>query len=370
MKKTKILFFINTLNFGGAEKVLVNLVNHMDPAKFNITVKTVINSGIYRKQLSPHIRYQSIFPQNKLFSYVFSKFLAGKLNSKRFYRRYVADDYDTEVAFLEGFCTKILAASSAPNKIAWVHTDLFHYYGHENLFPSIEENRECYARFRKIVCVSESVKEGFIQQFGDMKQLTVLYNPIDEITISQKAREPVNVEWKDGTIRVLTVGRLVEQKGFDRLLRVHKRLMNENVLHQLYIIGDGVQRKTLETYISENNLSDSVKMLGFQENPYVYMKNADLFVCSSYVEGLSSVVAESLVCGTPVVSTKCSGSYELLGDSEYGLMVENEEEALYQGLKKLLQSPELLQYYRVKAQERGKMICIEKAILDVEDILK
>ena len=368
MKKQKLLFFINTLQGGGAEKVLVDLVNHMDSAKYDITVQTVLDSGLYRDSLAEHIRYRSIFPYNKIFSYLWSRFLSGRISPKWFYRRFIQDDYDVEIAFLEGFPTKILAASENPYKYAWVHTDLYHYYGHRNLFRTIEENRQCYLTYRKIFCVSQLAKHGFHQQFGEMDHVMVQYNPIDESTILSKSKEPITAfSYDDAHRNLIAVGRLVPQKGFDRLLRVHRRLIAEGCPHKLWIVGDGAERKTLENYILEYRLQNSATLLGFQSNPYSYIKEADALVCSSYVEGYGAVVAEAMICGTAVISVECSGVSELFGDSEYGLLVKNDEEALYQGLKTLLKSPELLQHYRVKAEERGKEFCLAHTISEIEN---
>ena len=121
----------------------------------------------------------------------------------------------------------------------------------------------------------------------------------------------------------------------------------------------------LEDYIAEHNLCNSVTLLGFQDNPYSYMKASDLFVCSSYVEGYSTVLVEALICGTPVLSTKCSGANEILGDSEYGLLVENDENALYHGIKSLLNSPQMLQMFAEKAVKRGKTFSIESKIREI-----
>lgn len=99
------------------------------------------------------------------------------------------------------------------------------------------------------------------------------------------------------------------------------------------------------------------------------MKNADLYVCSSRREGFSTAVTEALIVGTPVVSTNCSGAYELLGDNnEYGIVTENDEDALYEGIKKILTEENLLQHYRKQAKIRGQRFSTEKTVKAVEDM--
>lgn len=122
--------------------------------------------------------------------------------------------------------------------------------------------------------------------------------------------------------------------------------------------------------MKDNKLEDTYHLIGFRDNPYKYVAKCDLFVCSSYREGFSTAVTESLVVGTPVVSTLCSGAQELLGyNNEYGLIVENSEEGIYKGLKKLLEDKELLEYYKKKAAERGSFFSKEKTVAAVEKML-
>ena len=122
--------------------------------------------------------------------------------------------------------------------------------------------------------------------------------------------------------------------------------------------------------INENNISDSFSFLGYQTNPYKYVSKADLFVCSSHSEGFSTAATEALIVGTPVCTVEVSGMKEMLGENnEYGIITENTEEALYQGIKSLLDSPELLAHYKEKAIERGKFFSTEKTVKAVEDML-
>ena len=159
-------------------------------------------------------------------------------------------------------------------------------------------------------------------------------------------------------------------KGYDRLARVHKKLIDEGLNHHIYILGIGEDEDKINRYIKENNLQETYTLLGFRDNPYKYVSKCDLFVCSSYREGFSTAVTESLVVGTPVVSTLCSGAQELLGyNNEYGLVVENSEDGIYEGIKKLLEDRELLNYYKEKAIERGSFFSKEKTVKAVEDMI-
>ena len=166
------------------------------------------------------------------------------------------------------------------------------------------------------------------------------------------------------------MGKLLKNKGFDRLLRIEKRLLDEQYPICLSILGDGIQKTELQKYVQYNKMNEKVKFLGYQLNPYKYAAKCDLFVCASYAEGFSTAATEALIVGTPVCTVEVSGMKEMLGENnEYGLVVENNEEALYQGIKKLLDNPELLKHYKKKAKERGKMFSTEKTVNAVQNML-
>ena len=146
--------------------------------------------------------------------------------------------------------------------------------------------------------------------------------------------------------------------------------MKENIKHHIYILGVGERQKEIQEYIEKENLSMSFTFLGFRENPYKYLAACDLYVCSSRREGFSTAVTEALIVGTPIVSTDCSGARELLGDNdEYGIVTENSEEGIYQGMKKMLEDANLRKHYAEKALERGKKFSREATVKAVEDML-
>ena len=346
----KILFFIETLRGGGAEKVLCDLVNAMDREKFEITVQTLWKADA-SQFLKPWIRYRSCYAAPGGLTGLRSRLEAA---AGLTYPLHIRDDYDLEVAYLEFGSTKILAGSTNKNakKIAWVHSDLA-----RKLDGSPETRAKLarqYAAYDRIVCVSQTAKESFVRLFGREADIAVLYNTVDDAAIREKAELTLPELPAKRRLTVAAVGRLSEEKCYDRLIRVHKQLLDMGLAHDLWIVGEGDQRGVLEALIAELGLTDSVKLFGFQSNPYPFMKAADLLVCSSRYEGLSTFVTEGLVLGKPIVTTECSGMRELLGDSEYGLIVENEEEALREGLRRLLNDAALRERFAAAAALRGK----------------
>lgn len=347
-KKINILFFIEDLEGGGAQNVLRNLVNHMDQAEFAITVQTIWPadaSGL----LAPGIRYKTTYPvKNK------TNQLRYRLEAElgMLYQMHVKDDYDIECAYLEMGTTKVMSASTnkKAKKLAWIHCDLSRAIS--NYASYIKKTEAWYEKFDRIVCVSQKVKESFDRLYQNRFSSDIVYNVIDSDRIKQLAAEPI-ADVKKRRLTILAVGTLYHAKNYPRLLKTHKRLLEEGVAHDLWILGDGVQRADLERYIRENDLSDSVTLFGFRDNPYPFMTEADVIVCSSNYEGFSTVITESTILGKAIVTTNCSGMEEILGKNEFGIITDNSDEGFYLGVKELLTNSELRTHYAKQARIRG-----------------
>ena len=350
MERIKILFFIEELRAGGAEKVLCNLVNEMDQNRFDVTVQTLWKADA-AQFLKPGIRYRYCYAgKTGLNNYRSRLEAAAGLT----YPLRMKDDYQIEVAYLECGATKILAGSTnkKAKKIAWVHCDLALKMADPQAFA--EKAAQWYAKYDRVVCVSQNVKDSFDRMFGIPEKTSVLYNTVDDAEIREKAETVLPELPEKRRLTAVTLGRLTHQKAYDRLLRVHRQLIGEGLEYDLWILGEGEDRPALEAYIAENGLSDSVKLLGYCGNPYPYIKAADLLVCSSRYEGFSTFVTEGMILGKPVVTTDCTGMRELLGDSEYGLITENSGEALLEGLRRMLRDPALRDSYAARAEVRGR----------------
>ena len=360
----KILFFIETLSGGGAEKVLQNLVNNMDNEKFDITVQTVWKENP-DKYLNKNINYKYIYPcYSKLNNY---KYRLSVL-LKTIYPLHIKDNYDIEVAYLECGATKVISTSTnkKAKKIAWVHCDLSKKISNINEFKKKSVN--WYKKFNKVACVSRDVERSFKSIYGNEFDTEVIYNVIDDYSIRDKANENVeDFSFDEKIPTIVSVGRLSPQKRFDRLIEAHKILLEEGFLNNLLIIGEGDEREKLEQIIKANGVQETVALLGFKDNPYPYIKNADLLACSSDYEGFSSFVAEGLILGKAIVTTKCNGMEELLGSSQYGIITECNAKALSKGIKKLLFDNRLKEEYEKNATERGKCFSIEASVQKTED---
>lgn len=364
----KILFLIHDLGRGGAEKVLVNLVNNLDRRLFDIHVTALFGGGVNEQFLKPDIHYRAVW----------SKEIPGNsklmklLTPQQLHRRCVKEHFDIEVSYLEGPSARVISGCTdqTTKLVSWIHVEQHTMRVLSGSFRSPREAFACYHRFHQTICVSEYVKQDFCSILNFKKPCSVLYNTVESAQIKEKAMLPVPVLQEDSSLRLIAVGTLKEVKGYRRLLHIIKRLHDDSYAVHLYILGQGPQKGELEQYIGANQMNAYVTMLGYDTNPYKYIAHCDLFVCSSFKEGFSTAATEALIVGTPVCTVEVSGMKEMLGEhDEYGIVTENNEEALYCGIKRLLNDPALLAHYKKQAAHRGKAFSTEKTVKAVEYML-
>lgn len=366
MKKT--LFLIHDLGQGGAEKVLVNLVNNLDRSKFDISVTVLFGGGVNEQFLKPDIHFRAVFPK----AFPGNSKLMKLLTPKQLHQLCVKDHYDIEISYLEGPSARVISGCQDPDTmlVSWIHVEQHTMKKMAGSFRSEQEARKCYNRFDQTVCVSQYVYDDFCKILDFQKPCCVLYNTVESDNIMQSAGEEAPELADDGKIRLVAVGTLKASKGYDRLLRIIKRQKEAGYPICLYILGIGPERQMLEQYAAEHDLSNTVCFLGYQTNPYKYVSKCDLFVCASHAEGFSTAATEALIVGTPVCTVEVSGMKEMLGENnEWGLVTDNDEESLYQGIKRLLDDPALLARYKEKAAQRGKMFSTVNTVKAVEEML-
>ena len=378
MKKRRVLFLIESLAGGGAEKVLTTLVQHIDKERFDVTVCAISGGGKYEDAIKRQVSYKAILAEPKngnvweRWLYVLKHHLVYKwLPLSWVYRVFVPQNSDVEVAFVEGFTTKLLSYSTnlVAKRYAWVHIDLHQNHWTKSVYDNLKEETDVYNQYTELFGVSNTVVSAFRKELPNVTvPVETVYNPIDVHDILSRANEIVDLKCGKSLLMV-TVGRLEPQKSYMRLLRIAKKLIEDGMDVELWILGDGTERNLLEQYVSENKMQERVCLLGFHANPYKYLRQGDLFVCSSLSEGYSTAVTEALILGLPIITTDCSGMAELLQNGECGVITENDEAALYEGLKRLLADKSLLEHYRHKAIERGKEFSIEHLMKPIETIL-
>lgn len=364
----KILFLIHDLGQGGAEKVLVNLVNNMDRTKFDISVTVLFGGGVNEQFLAPDIHFRAVFPKEVPGN---SK-LMKLLTPNQLHRLCVKKHYDIEVSYLEGPSARTVSGCQDPETklVSWIHVEQHTMDKLAASFRSEREARACYNRFDQTVCVSQYVHDDFCQLLNFQKPCRVLYNTVESDKILAGAVEAAPELKDDGRIRLIAVGTLKQSKGYMRFLQIIKRLRDEQYPVHLYILGIGPLQSEMEEYIRRNELHDTVTLLGYQTNPYKYVSKCDLFVCASFAEGFSTAATEALIVGTPICTVEVSGMREMLGEhNEWGVVTKNSEESLYQGIKGLLDAPDRIDHYKEASVQRGRNFSADKTVLAVEQML-
>lgn len=364
----KVLFLIHDLGGGGAEKVLVNLANHLDRDKFDVTVMALFDVGVNKGRITSHVHYKGCF--RKMIKG--NSHLMKLLTPKQLHNWLVRDCYDVEIAYLEGPSARIISGCGTKNTklISWIHVEQHNRKVAAASFRSEKEAQECYARFDRHVFVADTVRKDFLSLFPQDHPCDVLYNTVESEIVAKQSKELTERIVDNGAVRLIAVGTLKPSKGFIRLLKIVCRLKCEGYSVHLYLLGEGSQKGELESFVKESSMDESVTFLGYETNPYKYLSKCDLFVCSSYSEGFSTAATEALIVGTPVCTVEVSGMKEMLGENnEYGIVTENSEVALYRGIKRLLDDPALLAHYKKQAKIRGKTFSTENTVRAVEKML-
>lgn len=364
----KILFCIPTLDGGGAERVLVNLVNNLNEKEFDISIFTLFNVGVNIKKLKPNIKHIYYFKKN----FRGNIYLLKILKPNQLFKMMIKDQYDIIVSYLEGPTTRIVSGCNNSNTkiINWVHTEATDIREFKKVYRSMREMKNCYRKYYKTIFVSKTAENTFKNKIIKDINTKVIYNTIDDDEIREESMEiPPEYFRKDQKPKVISLGRLIKVKGYERLLNIHKELINEGIVHSLYLLGEGNQRRYLEKYIETNNLKKTVHLLGYQDNPYKYIKGSDLYVCSSYKEGYNTAVIEALIIGVPIVTTNCSGMNEILDNGKYGIITENNYKNLKLSIKDMLTNSEKIGKYKKLSQIRGNTFSKEKSIQQIENFL-
>lgn len=377
----KIMFMMNSLDGGGAEKVLQTLLQHLDSSKYDITLYSMHRENIAAMDYPSSVHYKVVFDQKNRKNRFLRRLdeFAGKIKgklfqiapSKLFYALYFHEKFDVEIAFIEGESTKIISGSTnrKSKKYAWVHTDMQQNPWTDFLYRDAADERRHYDAFDRVLCVSQPVRAAFLCKYGvSADKVMVQYNPVDREEIRSKAEIPVP-GLRKSKFRMVAVGRLVHQKGFDRLIEIAAKLYSDGFDFEILVLGEGEDRTLLETMIQKFNLEHTVYLMGFQSNPYAIMATADLLVCSSRAEGFSTVVTEGVILGLPVVSTDCAGMRELFGDAQCGIVTKNDTDDLYRALKHVLSHVDELDTYRSAALARGKDFEMNQVIEKIEKLL-
>lgn len=373
----KVLIIHTSLNGGGAERVLIDLLRHIDKRSYAIDLLLVYGGGVYLDDIPEGINYLgSIFTEGHAFPLwrrVLSVLGIVRKYRKKDIENLVAGHYDTIVSFMESRPVKYhsFIMDRAGRNVTWVHIDMLSNHWTRFAFDSDVEEERIYNRMDSIVFVSEGIRDTFNRQFDirDKSKETVIYNTLDKERILRNADIPVSGTGEGSGFPIIAVGRLVPQKNFERLIEAASILHGKGLDFSLEIIGEGPLRATLEKRIQAAGLENRVKLPGYYRNPYPHIKNSKLVVSSSDSEGLPTVICEAFILGRPVVATDIPANRELLGPSEYGIMTDCSAEALANGMERMITEPDTCKKYAQLSLERSGLFSIEKTLSEVYSIL-
>lgn len=371
-----ILILIDSLGPGGAEKVLYTFLQHWDKEKYAMTVVPITDKGVYTSKIRTikGIRISPIIHNsNSIFrtflNRIIYKLVYTYLPIAFVYRLFIPQNHDIEIAFCEGFTTKLLSKSTNNHskKIAWIHTDMVNnnWPLSKGIFRTIEEEKQAYTKFDTVIGVSNIVCKGYRDLFS-LSNISCIYNPIGFLLGENNYKNDSNCI-NEGN-HLISIGRLVYDKGYDLLINAVADLIDENLRIDLIILGEGPRRNELEKIIKERNATNSIHLLGFKENPNYYLSQSDIFVSSSRYEGFSLAIAEAMIAGLPIVATNCAGPNELLDNGNYGMLVDCSVSGLKNGLKKIILNKELRSQYQKKSVIRERLFSIEESLLQTERI--
>lgn len=367
----KVLFIIHSLTSGGAEKVLIDIFNEFDYSEYSVSLLLLKKEGRYIERLPSQINLEYLHSQT-IFSRIINKILRiiglYELITTFKIRNKVKDNYDSIISFCNGdslkYHTKILKFSE--NNVTWVHCDMLERSISDSV--DIEREEEFYKKMNKIIFVSNDAKKKFNLLYNDRVNICqkVIYNliPVDQI---KKMSESMKIS-KNSKFTICTVGRFYKEKAYDRLIRVAALLKQRNYDFEIWIIAEGILFNEIKLLTQKLDVEDRIIFFGFRENPYPYIKNADIFISTSKTEAMPLVVCEALCLGKPVIATKTTGPIELLS-GDYGILTEHDDCSIFSAIEALILNTDSLPYYQNRAKIKSQIFDSKSTMALIYDIL-
>lgn len=357
-----ILFVINNMEIGGTRRSLLNLLEVLSKRN-NVKCDLLIFSpfGEYMDKIPNNI---NIIPSNKSLEAMFTSASALKQNKKyilyilkillaavkkcagaanimnklyKHHQKSLNTNYNMAIGFQEGECNDYVSMIPADKRIFWIHNN------YENLSDTAHGQRKSYDAADSVNFVAEASMKSFADAMPEYaEKMRVIKNVLPQDSIRTLSLEKCEDIFSGKGIKMISVGRVANQKGFDRLVDVAERLKNKGYSFEWIILGDGEQRQTLQETVFRKGLEQYVKFVGSKPNPYPYIRQADLFVLTSRYESQPMVLMEALTIGTPVLSTSFDSVNEIVNGKDYAITVENNTEGIFEGLDKIIKDDKKL----------------------------
>ncbi len=382
--RKKILFVINTMGQGGAEMALLELLRRLDPDKYEISLLVLLGQGELIDRLPSYVRLlnkrydaASVLTRDgrrrlrrhmlgimlhrgavfRELPYITKQLFLMLRNRRLLMDKLlwrvaavgaprIREHFDMAVAYLEGGSAYYVADfADADVKAGFIHID----YVQAGYTRSLD--RDCYTRFQRVFCVSDEVRSVFASVYPEVKS-DVFHNLISPERVRRLAGEPGGFGDDFDGVRILTVGRLIAQKALEVSIGAMKLLKEEGIRARWYVLGEGDERARLEACIKELGLEEDFLLPGTVSNPYPYYAQADIYVHATRYEGKSIAIQEAQLLGCAVLVSDCSGNREQVEDGVDGLLCDLTEEAVRDGILRLLREEGLRE--RLKAGAAGK----------------
>lgn len=365
--KKNILFVMSNLECGGAEKALISMLEVFDYSKYSVDLLLFNKKGIFLNKVPKEVnileepfgyKYYDMSVKQaviELLSKGKIKDAFGRLVSMVIYKmekdssrcnqkvwKHISSmfgklnkEYDVAIGYLEGhpiyYCIDNVKANQ---KIGFIHSD------YEKMGFNKRGDIPYFRYLDKIVTVSHKCSRVLKCIFPEYKdRVEIMHNILSPKVIYKMASEDIEIVESD--ITIVSVGRLVKIKGYDLAIDTCKKLVDSGYDLKWYVIGDGTERKELEILIRKYNLENRFILLGEKENPYPYIRQADIYVQTSRLEGKSIAIDEAKILHKPIVVTNFTTVTDQINDGKNGLVVEMNSDSIYKGIDELIKNIDL-----------------------------
>ena len=347
-QKIKVLFRHRSMEMGGVERVLLDLLENLPRDIFDITLLLTINQGELRTEIPSDVRLIAMqkgredmssqpFLRNLqllkrgLILWFYRKF------PKALYKKYLNQPFDIEVAPGYGDFDAVLNSPIKSKKIGWFHTDVSYDPDKKRVMYRINSLK----KFDWTIFGSRQTRD-VIKDFYHISypNSSVIYNAIEIDEVRTKAEEfPVQYDLHPV---FSSMGRLHSRKNYHTLMKIHRRLLDEGLPHSIAVIGGGGEMENLKNQAKDLNVEQTFLLLDSQINPYPYIKNSDYFVLPSESESYPLTIGEVMGLDIPIISTNVGGIPEMIDHNTDGYLVNPDENSIYEGMKLFLTNPELV----------------------------
>lgn len=393
----KILFMVIDMNIGGTEKALLTMLSELSRERYHITVLMMREQGGFLKYIPNEVNVKILdinkdiemaineAPINVVRNYIRKRkilkasgilyyYFISKITKRRdIYYKYILkemesedNEYDVAIAYagpMEFISYYVCNKIKAKRKLQWIHFDI-NKIGFDKFFA-----KRLYKKFDKIFCVSTEGRDKLIEKIPCLRnKVEVFLNIISENLILKQINLGKTFNDSFTGVRLLTVGRLCNQKGQDIAIKVMNKLIKDGLDVRWYCIGDGSNRNEYEKLIREFKMEEKFILLGATDNPYRYMYDCDIYIQPSRHEGYCTTVTEAKILKKPMIITDVNGSREQIKNGYNGIIVDFDEEQIYKAIKNLIKNIELREKFR-ESLEKEKISTNEqiKKLIEIID---